>query len=96
LSDDEHNPGYGTIAGPSLDAAAELLGVDPDSMRFALTNRQVQTGNRASIAVKQLGEFAPTPLTTKERRRRQKLGNIYVFNHPCPFLAHPSPTSFPI
>jgi len=50
------NPGYGTIADASLGATSELLGVDPDSLRFALTNRQVQTGNRASIAVKQLGE----------------------------------------
>lgn len=56
-TDDENNPGYGTIADASLEATAELLAVDPDSLRFALTNRQVQTGNRASIAVKQLGEF---------------------------------------
>lgn len=54
--DDVNNPGYGTIADASLEATSELLGVDPDSLRFALTNRQVQTGNRASIAVKQLGE----------------------------------------
>ena len=43
-----------------LQVPAALLGVDPDSMRFALTNRQVQTGNRASIAVKRLDVDAST------------------------------------
>lgn len=35
-------------------ACADLLGVDPEALLFAMTNRQIQTGSRASIAVKHL------------------------------------------
>lgn len=42
--------------GPELEAVAALLGVEKETITFALCNRQIQTGSRASIAVKQLGE----------------------------------------
>ncbi len=43
------------IEGPELNEVAALLGVAPEAVVFALTNRQIQSSSRSSIAVKHLG-----------------------------------------
>lgn len=55
----EDAEGFATVSDQSrqsgaLHVCAELLAVDPDALLFALTNRQIQTGSRASIATKHL------------------------------------------
>jgi hypothetical protein len=51
----EDSAGYAVVEeDEALDACCALFGVERDAMKFSLTNRQIQTGNRGSIAVKQL------------------------------------------
>jgi myosin heavy subunit len=61
---DVDSTGHASVkdTGPSgaLSHTCALLGVDTDSFSFAICNRQIQTGSRASIATKRLGKTIPS------------------------------------